>query len=160
MLAVDLEMLLACYGRWHRVGSWLHLGTAWPVTIAPTAAIVMGLHTDLTESTTRQDTRPSTWSLAGSARGGGALVALLDAGLVTPGEEFLWERRNTSVRHTARVQADGTLASADGQAFATPAGAASDLCGYDQNGWGVFRRASDGRALGDLRTDLRARRGQ
>ena len=153
VVAVDLDMLLACYGRWHRVGSWLHLGTAWPATLAPTAATVMGFYTGLIESTARQDTGPAT----GPPHG--ALRALLDAGLVRPGEEFLWERRNTSVRHTARIQADGTLTRTDGQVFATPTGAATTLCGYDQNGWGVFRRTSDGRTLGDLRTDLRARRG-
>jgi hypothetical protein len=90
----------------------------------------------------------------------GAISALLDAGLVKPGEEFLWERRNTGVRHIARIRADGAVVLADGRVFATPSGAATALGGYAQNGWGVFRRVSDGRSLSSLRTDLRTRRGQ
>lgn len=159
VVAVDLEMLLARHGRWHRVGAWLHLGSAWPVILAPTAATVMALSTDIAEVSARHDaTLPSLSPLAGSDRG--AASALLDAGLVKPGEEFLWERRNSGVRHIARLRADGAVVLADGRVFATPSGAATALGGYAQNGWGVFRRVSDGRSLGGLRTDLQTRRGR
>jgi hypothetical protein len=159
VVAADAEMLLARHGRWHRVGAWLHLGTAWPVILAPTAATVMNLSTDITELSARHDAAaPFASPLVGSDRG--AVSALLDAGLVKPGDEFLWERRNNRVRHTARVRADGAIVLADGRVFATPSGAATALCGYGQNGWGVFRRVSDGRSLGGLRTALRARRGR
>ncbi|MEV6602751.1 hypothetical protein [Kutzneria sp. NPDC051319] len=157
--AVDLEMLLAHHGRWHRVGAWLHLGSTWPVILAPTAATVMGLSTDIAEAAARHNAAaPSTSPLAGPNHGG--VSALLDARLVKPGEEFLWERRNNGVRHIARVRADGAVVLADGRVFATPSGAATALGGYAQNGWGVFRRVSDGRPLSGLRTDLRMRRGQ
>jgi hypothetical protein len=145
-------MLLAHDGRWLQVGFWPHLGTAWPVTVAPTAATVMGLHTALAESFARPDTaapRPP------SPRG--VISELLDAALVAAGDEFLWERRNSAVRHTARVHADGTLALADGRVYATPTGAATELGGYPQDGWAVFRRVSDGRTLADLRTELPTR---
>ncbi|PXY18284.1 hypothetical protein BA062_36205 [Prauserella flavalba] len=159
VVAVDVEMLLARHSRWHRVGVWLHLGTAWPVILAPTAATVMELSTGVTELSARQDAAaPSVSPLAGSDRG--AVSALLDVGLVKPGDEFLWERRNNSVRHIARIRADGAVVLADGRVFATPSGAATALCGYGQNGWGVFRRVSDGRSLADLRRALRAQRGQ
>lgn len=156
--AVDVEMLLACHSRWHRVGFWPHLDTAWPVTVAPTAAAVMGLHTDLAESSARHITAALTTPGSPSERG--TISALLDAELVTPGDEFLWERRNSSVRHTARVRVDGTLALADGRLCATPTGAATALGGYPQHGWGTFRRVTDGRTLADLRTALHAGRHQ
>jgi hypothetical protein len=156
VVAVDLEMLLAQHSRWRRVATWLHLGSAWPVIVAPTAATVMRLSTDVVELSARHDMGPAT-PLVGSARG--AVGALLDAKLVKPGEEFLWIRRNTGARHTARIRADGAFVLADGRVFATPSGAATALCGYDQNGWGVFQRVSDGRTLAGLRSDLRMRRG-
>lgn len=157
VVAVDLEMLLAQHGRWHRVGAWLHLGSAWPAILAPTAATVMALSTDLAEVSARHDaTLPSRPPLAGMDRG--AASALLDAGLVKPGEEFLWERRNSGVRHIARLRTDGAVVLADGRVFATPSGAATALGGYAQNGWGVFRRVTDSRSLGSLRIDLQARR--
>jgi hypothetical protein len=85
---------------------------------------------------------------------------LLDAGLVKPGDELVWNRRNHGVRHTARIRIDGTLILADGRVYANPSGATTALGGNHQNGWSAFRRVSDGRTLGELRTELRARRGQ
>ncbi|CRK57620.1 hypothetical protein [Alloactinosynnema sp. L-07] len=150
---VDVEMLLASFGHWRRVGFWPHLDTAWPVTIAPTADAIMGLHTDLAESAARDGTvPPRTTSALGTIR------ELLDAELIAPGEEFLWERRNTSVRHILRARADGTVALADGRVYATPTSAATELGGYLQDGWAVFQRTSDGRTLADLRTELHTRR--
>jgi hypothetical protein len=159
VVAVDLEMLLAQHGRWHRVGAWLHLGSAWPALLAPTAATVMQHSTAIAELSARHDAAaPSMSPLARPDRG--AVSSLLDTGLVKPGEEFLWERRNSGVRHIARVRADGAVVLADGRVFATPAGAATTLSGFSHNGWGVFRRVSDGRSLGALRADLRTQRRQ
>lgn len=158
--AVDVEMLLAYQGRWQRVGQWRGLDDRWPSVVAPTAATVMGLHCDATEAAIWSETpSPSTTPLLIKwARGG--IAELLDAGLVTAGEELVWNRRYLGVRHTARIQSDGTLVLADGRVYANPCGATTALGGNHQNGWSAFRRVSDGRTLGDLRTELRARRGQ
>lgn len=156
--AVDVEMLLAYRGHWQRVGQWRGIDDGWPV-MAPTAAAVMGLHGDATEAAIWSETPPPSTSppLIKWARGG--IAELLDAGLVTAGEELVWNRRNLGVRHTARVRVDGTLIIADGRVFANPCGATTALGGNHQNGWTAFR-ASDGRTLGDLRAELRARREQ
>ncbi|WP_232376418.1 restriction system modified-DNA reader domain-containing protein [Amycolatopsis aidingensis] len=158
--AADIEMLLAYQGRWQRVGRWCGLDDHWPRLVAPTAAAVMGLHCDLSETSVRFETAsppisspPIKW-----ARGG--VAELLNAGLVTAGEELVWDRRNLGVRHTARIRADGALVLADGRVYANPTGATTALGGNHQNGWGAFRRTSDGRTLGDLRGELRTRRGQ
>jgi RAMA domain-containing protein len=156
---IDVEMLLAYQGRWQRVGQWRGVDEQWPRVVAPTAAAVMGLHGDATEALARRDaTPPPMKPMLRWARGG--IGELLDAGLVTAGDELVWNRRNLGVRHTARVRADGTLVLADGQVYANPSGATTTLGGNHQNGWSAFRRTSDGRTLGDLRTELRARHGR
>jgi hypothetical protein len=156
--AVDVEMLLASDGRWQRVGLWRGADEQWPRVVAPTAAAVMGLHSDATEALARRDATPPMKPMLRWARGG--LGELLDAGLVTAGDELVWDRRNLGVRHTARVRDDGTLILADGRVYANPSGATTALGGNHQNGWSAFRRSADGRTLGDLRTELRARHGR
>jgi len=74
--------------------------------------------------------------------------------------KFFWNRRHLNVRHTARIRSDGALILADSRVFANPSGATTALGGNHQNGWSAFRRTPDGRTLGELRTELRARRGQ
>ena len=48
--AADVEMLLAHQGRWQRVGQWFGANDRWPEVVAPTAAVVMRLHCDLSEA--------------------------------------------------------------------------------------------------------------
>jgi Restriction Enzyme Adenine Methylase Associated len=157
--AVDVEILLARQGRWQLVGRWCALDERWPWLLAPTAAAVMGLHNDAAEEVARRGATPS---LASSpyrwARGG--LAELLEAGLIKMGDEVVWNRRNLGVRHTARICINGTLILADGRTYANPSGATTALGGNHQNGWSAFRLVSDGRTLGELRTELWARRGQ
>jgi hypothetical protein len=119
----------------------------------------MGLHLDAVNTFNRELASPTETSVPLRwARGG--VVDLLDAGLVKPGDELVWDRRNHGVRHTARLLADGTLILADGRVYANPSGATTALGGNHQNGWSAFRRVSDGRTLGELRTELWTRRGQ
>jgi hypothetical protein len=162
--AADVEMLLAYQGRWQRVGQWRGLDDGWPSLVAPTAAAVMGLHGDAAGAAIWPETPPPSTSLSTSpppikwARS--VIAELLDAGLVTAGEELVWNRPYLGVRHTAHIRADGALILADGRVYANPCGATAALCRNNQNGWNVFRRASDGRTLGDLRAELRTRREQ
>lgn len=152
--AVDVELVLARFERWEILASWSQLGPTWPQVIAPTVAAVMGLYTDLVDLTARHDAaRPFTSPLIPSAVND--LTRLLDAGLVTAREEFLWDRSQGRIRHVARVRADGALVLADGRVFATPSAAASTLSGYPRNGWDLFRRIGDGATLGQLRAVLR-----
>ncbi|MBN6034131.1 hypothetical protein [Amycolatopsis sp. 195334CR] len=64
---IDVQMLLAYRGRWRRVGLWSGVGTDWPRLLAPTAAAIMGLHTDVLEAGDVPHWR-------GSARGHEALM--------------------------------------------------------------------------------------
>ena len=158
--ATDVEMLLAHRRRWQRVGQWRGLDDSWPSLVAPTAAAVMGLHGDAAEAAIWSQTPPPSTSAPLITRARGGIAELLEAGVVMAGEEVVWNRRNLGVRHTARIRADGTLILPDGRVYANPSGATTALGGNHQNGWSAFRRVSDGRTLGELRTELWARRGQ
>jgi hypothetical protein len=46
---VDVEMRLVNGKRWQRVGIWPGVDGRWPQLIAPTAAAIMSLHTDILE---------------------------------------------------------------------------------------------------------------
>lgn len=155
-VAVDIDLVFARLARWEILASWSRLGPTWPRVVAPTVAAVMGLYTDLVDVTARHDAaRPFTSPLIPSAMND--LARLLDAGLVTAQEQFLWERDRGRIRHIARVRADGALALADGRVFATPSAAANTLSGYPRNGWDLFRRIGDGTTLGQLRHLLHQR---
>lgn len=157
--AVDVEMVLAHHGQWQRVGCWRGLDDNWPHLVAPTAHAVMGLHTELVEAAGRCDgASPAASPPVGMSSRGGGLVGLLEAGLVTPGEEFVWDRRHHGVRHLVRVRADGALALADGRVYASPTAATTALGGVNQGGWTVFKRVSDGRTLAELRAEAHGRR--
>lgn len=157
---VDVEMLLAHRNRWQRIGDWPSMDARWPWTVAPTAAAVMSLHIDATEVAAHHVSPATTSARSLHGWGGnGGIVDLLIAGLVQPGEEFIWDRPGRGARHTARVQSDGTLLLADGRTFGNPSGAITALGGRHQNGWTTWKRTTDGRALGELRAALRAQRG-
>jgi RAMA domain-containing protein len=156
--AIDVEMLLAYQGRWQRVGQWRGVDDGWPGIVAPTAAVVMSLHNDAAEEIARRGATPS-WASAPYRWVRGSVADLLEAGLLEMGDVVVWNRRS-GVRHVVRICINGTLILTGGCFCATPSGAITALSGGLQNGWAAFQRASDGRTLGDLRTELRARRGQ
>jgi hypothetical protein len=154
---VDVEMLLAHGERWQRVANWARMDPRWPWSVAVTAAAVMGLQVEATEAAVVPTGVRAHRPLPGW-RGNGGLVDLLTAGLVHPGEQFIWDRPGHGARHTAHIRADGALVLADGRVYVNPSGALTALGGKHQNGWKTWRRASDGRALGDLRAQLNSRR--
>lgn len=160
---VDVEMLLAHRSRWVRVGEWEGVDPRWPWTVAPTAAAIMGLHTETAQPATTPAPTVGVTPPAGPFlrgwNGNGGISDLLAAGLVRAGEEFTWDRPGRGARHTARIHPDGALVLADGRAYLNPSGALTALGGNHQNGWKMWKRTSDGRPLGDLRAELRTRRG-
>lgn len=87
------------------------------------------------------------------------LLALLNAGLLSAGDELAFARPRKGELHTATVTADGHLELADGRKFGSPSGAA-DACaeGVPQNGWAVWRVKDDGTPLSELRARFRGQR--
>lgn len=78
----------------------------------------------------------------------GALMPLVEAGELQPGDALIWPRRTTT--YHATVTTDGRLRIGD-DTFDTPSAAAQSLTGYNVNGWKEWRRASDGCRIQDLR---------
>lgn len=82
----------------------------------------------------------------------GKLFVLVEAGLLTAGEEVFWMRHRLGVRHVATVMANGSLRLADGRVAKSPSGACamlSDNKSYD--GWEEWHRVSDGMVIKKLR---------
>ncbi|MBB5808875.1 hypothetical protein F4560_008643 [Saccharothrix ecbatanensis] len=156
---VDVEMLLAHGSQWLRVGEWKGADPRWPWTVAVTAAAIMGRCVETTEAATLPPNVTVDRPLQGWG-GKGGLVDLLAAGLLQAGEEFIWDRPARGTRHTAHIHPNGTLVLADGRAYHHPSGAIAALGGKNMSGWRSWKRTSDRRTLSDLRTELRAHRGQ
>lgn len=150
---VDAEMLLAHHGRWQCVGRWRGVDCSWPHLVAATAKAVMDLHTDLVEAKVVCDGIGYMASPPSDRFTGDGLVGLLKAGLVSSGDEFVWDCRQGNVSYMVQVRPDGALEVADGGVCASPTVAATLLGGTNRDGWTAFTRVSDGRTLADLRAE-------
>jgi hypothetical protein len=84
------------------------------------------------------------------------LSDLLEAGLLVPDDELVWERPRLGVTYRARVTENGAIELEDGRRFPSPSKAAieaAEIPAYDGwLAWHVSRRA--GIALHDLRAEL------
>jgi RAMA domain-containing protein len=148
-----VEMLLAHHGQWQCVGRWRGVGCSWPHLIAATTKAVMDLHTELREAGGRRDGVGDTGSPLTDRAASGELAGLLKAGLVSSGDEFIWDCRQRNVSHVVHVRSDGTLELADSGVCAWPTVAAMVLSETSRDGWAAFYPVSDGRTLADLRTE-------
>jgi len=80
------------------------------------------------------------------------LIDLINAGLVTSGEELIWIRRVAKKQHLAVVNADGSISTEDGKTHRTPSGAAKHLNGNKPvDGWLAWKIKRTGVSLGSLR---------
>jgi len=80
------------------------------------------------------------------------LIDLINAGLVTSGEELIWVRRVAKKQHLAVVNADGSISTEDGKTHRTPSGAAKHLNGNKPvDGWLAWKIKRTGVSLGSLR---------
>jgi hypothetical protein len=80
------------------------------------------------------------------------LIDLINAGLVTSGEELIWVRRVAKQQHLAVVNADGSISTEDGKTHRTPSGAAKHLNGNKPvDGWLAWKIKRTGVSLGSLR---------
>ncbi|MEV6523177.1 hypothetical protein AB0M43_14600 [Longispora sp. NPDC051575] len=87
-------------------------------------------------------------------REGTSLKPLLDAGMLSPGQELTWHRRRRAETHTAIVRSDGRIF-VNGAACSTPGAAARHVTRSvgPTDGWAAWRTA-DGHTLRDLRIRL------
>ncbi|WP_158624114.1 CBS domain-containing protein [Micromonospora sp. HM5-17] len=82
---------------------------------------------------------------------------LLDAGLLTDGQELFFEQRLGMTPHRSTVVSPGRLRLPDGREFATPSAAASAASGLGTvPGWEAWRVGRNGPTLHELRRQLLA----
>jgi hypothetical protein len=164
---VDVEVIAAEGGVWHRVDVWRSVGADWPHMVAPAVLARMRLLADADFTDGQRallggpltDTMPDALlaDLLGEAaasprlrRAPEALAALIAAGLVEVGEQLVLDE------HTATVREGGVLHDGGPRAFAVYAvtALATSLTECTVNGWHLWRRARDHRLLAELRTEL------
>ncbi|MCL5947680.1 MAG: hypothetical protein M1420_00735 [Actinobacteria bacterium] len=77
---------------------------------------------------------------------------LLDARLIEPDEQVVFDRPKLDAHYTAVITADGTFELADGTRCAMPSSAAMQAAGMTAaNGWQAWRVSRLGLKLADLR---------
>jgi hypothetical protein len=83
-----------------------------------------------------------------------SLADLVEAQLLSPGDELTWQRANRGDEYRVVISADSRLETTDGQVFKSPSEAATRLTGSSYNGWVVWIVASTGQTLDEKRTEL------
>lgn len=79
---------------------------------------------------------------------------LISSGLIGAGENLFWYRRSLNKTYIARVQADGTLITEDGNIHKTPSGAAKHFSKKPIDGWNTWKVTSTNVSLAELRAQL------
>jgi Restriction Enzyme Adenine Methylase Associated len=80
------------------------------------------------------------------------VIDLLQKGLLTAGQEIIWNRRVAKQIHIATVNQDGSITTADGVKHKTPSGAAKHLNGNKPvDGWLAWKAKSSLVSLAELR---------
>ena len=80
------------------------------------------------------------------------VVDLVQKGLLTAGQELIWNRRVAKLVHLATVNQDGSITTADGIKHKTPSGAAKYLNGNKPvDGWLAWKVKNTGDSLASLR---------
>jgi hypothetical protein len=100
------------------------------------------------------DTGTASGSSGVAAGPEGKLLALLDAGLLQPGDRLVWRQSRLGNTFYATVLSRGALQLDDGRIATSPSGACQALTGKSYDGWEEFRRESDNVLLADLRAQL------
>ncbi|CAM5671317.1 hypothetical protein [Streptomyces mordarskii] len=90
---------------------------------------------------------------ADPARRSGALMFILEAGLLQPGDELEHHQPRLRRTHKATVTADGWVELPDGRSFPQPSPALKAQTGSEINGWGQYMHVPSGRRLQDLREE-------
>ncbi|MFE6713967.1 hypothetical protein [Streptomyces sp. NPDC057695] len=94
-------------------------------------------------------------SSAGSERGLGGLMFIIEAGLAAPGDQLMHHQPRRRRTHEATITADGWVELPDGRVFAQPSPALKAQTGSDINGWGQYTHVPSGRKLQELREEAR-----
>ncbi|MFF2751357.1 hypothetical protein ACFVVA_38210 [Kitasatospora sp. NPDC058048] len=84
----------------------------------------------------------------------GALMPLIEAGLVRSGDQLRHTQTRLKFTYTASVAGDGWIEIPDGRAFRLPSPALKAQVGYDVSGWTQYVHVPSGATLSELREQL------
>lgn len=90
---------------------------------------------------------------AEGTRRAGALLPLLEFGLVRSGDTLRHHQPRLNRTHEATITADGWVELPDGRVYAQPSPALKAQTGSDINGWGQYIHVPTGRPLQELRKE-------
>jgi len=145
----DVEVLIATAYGWHSVQTLPAMSAHWPHYRAATIMAWMRALADEAERAIGQRLFTSSVGMPPYPDG---LDQLIDAGLIAPGEEVVWNGHTATVGHggallhgTDSAPLFPTAVSALATRLATPT---------TVNGWYLWRCARDDRPLADLRAEL------
>ena len=86
------------------------------------------------------------------------LADVVATGIISPGDTFVWRRRNLGSVYVVTISAEGTIVLPDGTDVASPSAAIKELTGNSSAAaLDVFVRESDGKKLRDLWDKYRSR---
>ncbi|MEU2159466.1 hypothetical protein ABZ532_31605 [Streptomyces sp. NPDC019396] len=83
----------------------------------------------------------------------GALMFIIEAELVSPGDKLRHHQPRRRQTHDAVITADGWVELPDGRAFPQPSPALKAQTGSSINGWGQYTHVPSGRRLQELREE-------
>ena len=83
-----------------------------------------------------------------------SLADLVEAQVLSPGDELTWQRSNRGDEYRVLVTPDAQLETTDGKIFKSPSEAASRLTGSSYNGWLVWVSDATGQTLDEKRQEL------
>lgn len=80
---------------------------------------------------------------------------LLEAGIITAGDDLVWKRRHSRVVFTAKILPNGIIKTSDGVLHSSPSMAARHVnMGKSTNGWRVWQLSTSKQSLFELRKIL------
>ncbi len=84
----------------------------------------------------------------------GALLSLIEAGLLRAGDDLIHRRIRKGKTYSARVERNGMIVTADGSVHSSPSRALSTQIGTSVNGWKSWVHVPSQRTLDELRAEL------
>ena len=87
-----------------------------------------------------------------------SLRNLLEAGLISAGDDLIWKKRNSRLTFTAKIMQNGMIKTSDGVLHNSPSTAARHVnMGMSTNGWRVWQVATSKQSLFELRKMLNSK---
>jgi hypothetical protein len=82
------------------------------------------------------------------------LIDLIKSGQIQIGEHLEWIRPRYGIKHSAKVNANGSITTSDGVQHRTPSGAARHFYRKPIDGWVAWKVLRNGKSLSNIRDEF------